>query len=443
MRILLLVALGLLMHGIHQFAPEAGLGSTAGAITASFGYLLLTAFLLGSLFKSIGLPKLTGYLTAGILVGPEVLALVRAEEMPSLRMINGLAIALIALTAGVEMDLRAMRPLARSILWISTLAVVGTMLLLTGAVIAAAPILPFMDGLTFQQIAASGLVLAVVMTAMSPAVVVALRDETQADGPLTRTVLGVVIIADLVVIIMFAGSSAIAQSSFGGGADLGATLGLLAWEIGGSLLTGAVLGLIIYAYLRMVDSGGALFLLTVAFVAAEVGQRVHFDPLLMALAAGLLVRNLTSMGDRLLHAIEASALPVYVIFFAVAGAGIHLHALVAVGVPAAIFVTVRAAGFYFGTRAAASIAGAPEVVRKFGGVGLMPQAGLALALAIILVRSFPQLGPQSAALIFGIVAINELLAPVAYRLALLRSGEAGKLERGAHDESVGAGEAKP
>lgn len=425
MRLFLVVVLGGLMHAARAFAPPPGIGSAGAGTALSTGYLLLTAFLVGGLFKKLGLPKLTGYLATGIVAGPQGLALVSGSMVGDMGIFNGVAIALIALGAGIELGLREMRPLFRTIGWVTFLAVGGTTLLLAASVFLAMPLLPFGDLPPIQRLAIA-LVLGVTMVAQSPAVVVAVRDEVQAEGPLSRTVLGVVVVADLLVIVLFTVVSSAAQSAFGAQTDVASTARTLAWELLGSLGIGLVVGGLVVLYLRKVASGGALFVVTVAFVVAEVGHRVHLDPLLVMLAAGILVRNATSLGDRLHHEIEAANLPVAVIFFAVAGATIHLDALQAVGPAAAAFVVVRATGFFLGTRAAARIAGAPEVVRRYGGFGLMPQAGLALALAMLFVRTFPQFGADASALVFAIVALNELVAPVLYRAALLRSGEAGR-----------------
>jgi hypothetical protein len=163
----------------------------------------------------------------------------------------------------------------------------------------------------------------------------------------------------------------------------------------------------------------------IAFVTAEVGQRIGLDPLLVALSAGVLIRNGTGQGDQLHHAIEGSSLPVYLVFFAVAGATIHLDVLAVVGVPALLFVGVRAAGFLTGSQIACAAAGAPPEVRKWVGFGLLPQAGLALALSMLFSKTFPEFGADAGALTLGIVALNEMIAPVVYRYALVRSGEAG------------------
>jgi Kef-type K+ transport system membrane component KefB len=272
-------------------------------------------------------------------------------------------------------------------------------------------------------------VLGVMMAAQSPAVVVALHSEMDSDGPLTRTVLGVVVMSDLLVIILFAIVSSIGKSFLGSETDALHTAGLLAWEVLGSVAIGAIVGVVVSVYLRFVKGSSALFVVAAAFLVAEVGERIELDPLLVALAAGVLIRNLTAHGMRLQEEIEASSLPVYVVFFAVTGATVHIHALMLVGLPAIILVCTRAAGFLGLGWVSARVADADDSVRKYVGCGLMPQAGLALALALLFVKTFPSLGSGAAALVFGSVAINEMAAPIVYRFALVRSGEAGKLSR--------------
>lgn len=425
--LLLLIVVGL-MHAARSFAPQPGLGTGPAAITLATGFLLLSALLAGNLFKACGLPRLTGYLAAGILAGPQVLALVTERILVELRIFNGVAIALIALTAGTEMDFRTMRPLFRGIAWITAVAVCGTVVLVSFAVYLFSDLLPFTAGLTEVQKIALAIVLGVTISAQSPAVAVALRNETGADGPLTRTVLGVVVLSDLVIILFFALASTVAKSVLGtSGTEETSPLAAVAWEVLGSSTAGMLIGVLIATYLKRVQNSGALFVVTAGFLVAEVGQRIHLDPLLIALFAGMLIRNATTHGDRLHAEVESASLPVYIAFFAVTGATIHLDALAEVGLPAAIFVVVRAFGFVAGARMATTIAVSPQAVRRYAGFGLLPQAGLALALALLFARTYPQFGSTAAALVFGIVAINELAGPIIYRWALVTSGEAGKL----------------
>lgn len=424
MLLILILTLAGLMYATGSYSIE-GVAAVSG-VSKCLGYLLLSAFFVGLVFKKIRLPKLTGYLATGIIVGPRILNLVSESTLGQLKLVSGVATALIALTAGTELSFRMMRGLLRPVMWISGLAVIGTMFLLGAVVMLARSLLPFMAHATLLQAAAISLLLGVVISAQSPAVVVALRDETNAEGPLARTVLGVVVLADLIVVMMFAVATAVTKASLGSGAGISATMQMLGWEILGSLFVGLLLGVLLALFLRYVPGGASLFILALCVIIAEVGRQLAFDPLLVALAAGMFVRNCTKMGDTLHHNIESSALPVYVVFFAVAGASIHLDVIPKVWAPALLFIGVRAGGFLVGARAGATLAGAPEVVRRFAGVGLLPQAGLALALALLFSRTFPEFGEQAGALILAIVAINEVVAPAFYRAALVASGEAGK-----------------
>lgn len=428
LRLLFVVVLAGLMQAARSFAPDTSLGGGAAGTALACGYLLLSAFLMGSIFKSIRLPRLTGYLATGIIVGPQLLDLVSAPMVSNLQIFNGVATALIALTAGVELDLRAMKPLLKSITWLSGLAVCGTIVLISAAVFLLRVRLPFLNGLPLPSVVAVSCVLGVTMVAQSPAVVVALHSEMASEGPLTRTVLGVVVLSDLLVIVLFAIVSSIAKTMLGSETDALRTAGALAWEVLGSVAVGALVGVVISIYLRLVKGRSSLFVLAAAFLVAEVGQRIDLDPLLVALAAGVLIRNASPHGKRLQEEIEASSLPVYVVFFAVTGATVHIRELLVVGIPAIVLILTRATGFIGLGRIATSLAGAPDQVKKFIGFGLMPQAGLALALALLFVKTFPKIGVAASALVFGSVAINEMLAPVLYRFALVKTGEAGAME---------------
>ena len=425
-----ILILGALMHAVESFAPHEGLGSGPGGVILGGGFLMLAGYLMGALFKDLGLPKLTGYLVTGVVAGPAVLGLISTSMLDSLRIFNGVATALIALTAGSELEFRAVKPLINTIRWIALVALLGTVCLLTAAVWLARDLLPFTRGLNGFQLTMLSFTLGITLAAQSPAVVVALRKEVEAEGPLSRTVLALVVVAEITVVLLFAISSSIAQAAFGGGGKWTDTAVRLAWEIPGSLIAGLLVGVLVAAAMRVVKNEGALFIVTVGFLIAEVGERIGFDVLLVALAAGLYVRNATKLGHRLHDDVDAGSLPVFVAFFSVAGAGLHLAALAALIVPVAIMCGVRALGYLGGASLGARIAGAPPSVRKYAGFGMLPQAGLALSLALLFVREFPKFGDEAGALVFGVVTLNELVCPVLYRIALLRSGEAGQASAG-------------
>ncbi len=218
----------------------------------------------------------------------------------------------------------------------------------------------------------------------------------------------------------------------GGGAGVGAAIAGITWEVGGSLVLGLVIGWLIAVFLSTVKSGIGLFTVMICFVMAEVGHAVHLDPLIILLAAGIFVRN-ASKADvhALVIGLEAASLPVFLVFFALAGAKLDLDLLVALALPVAIIAMSRATSLAVGSRIACARTGADPQIAKYAWFGLVPQAGLALALAELSRRTFPSFGDEAFALVVGVVATNEMIAPILLRIALLRSGEAGK--RATHD----------
>ncbi len=423
--VLLFVVLGLMSAVRSLGDPETDPRLGASILVVGMGFVLVAAWVMGKLFSSLRLPKLTGYLAMGLLAGPAALGMLGEGTVHGMGLINGMAIALIALTGGSEMDFRTMRPLFRSIGWITLIAVVGTSLLLAAVTFVLSGWIGFLSELPIGSRAAVSAVIGVVVVAQSPAVVVAIRAETGADGRVARTAPGVVVLADLAVIVLFALLSAIASAVLSGEGDFGTAAGAIAWELFGSLAVGVGIGALLSGYFRIVGERGLdLFVLAVCFVTAEIGGRVHLDPLLMMLAAGMFVENVSRQGHALRHAYEDASLPVYILFFTVAGASIHLGSIPLLIVPTVALVLTRAGGLYFGTKLAARVAEAPEAVARYGGFGLLPQAGLAIALSLLFSRTFPSFGEDASALMLGIVAINEIVAPALFRLALVRAGEA-------------------
>lgn len=428
-QLLVLLALGGLMHAAGTFAPNS---ATLAGPELAFGFLLLCAYFAGKLVSRFGLPKLTGYILAGIAVGPAVLGLVEKGMIADLKLVGGVATSILALQAGLELSLREVRPLLRTVNAIALYAVLGTMLLLTAALLAIRPMVGFLDALPLATAAAVASTIAVALTAQSPAVVMALIGETRADGVLTRTILASVVISDLAVIVAFGVASAGASAVVRGEADVAAAAGRIGWEVFGSLGLGLVAGLVLSRFLIHVGRGAGMFTVVLCVVIAEVASAIHLDALIIMLTAGILVRNFTRAdAHALLDGIVGASLPVYLVFFALAGAKLDLAVLLTLAVPVGVIVIARATGFYVGSRVACRRSDADPLVARFGWLGLCPQAGLALALAELVKRAFPEFGDDAFALVVGVVATNEMVMPIALRLALLRSGEAGR--RSAHE----------
>lgn len=419
--LLSLLLLAGLMYTAQGYAAEVGETSTLIA----FGYLMLSAYFGGEVCARWKLPKLTGYILVGVAAGPSALGLVDHDAVGELRFLGEVATALIALAGGAELELRVLRSLLRTITSIIFWAILGTVVVLTGTLLALRPLLPFLEAMPTLAAVAVASVLATVLAAQSPAVVMALIGETRATGPLTRIVLPVVILADLIVVVLFAILSSVASTVAGAGADLLEVPLEVSWELGGSIAVGLIVGRTIALFLRHVSSGVGLFTLLVCLVISQVAAPLHLDALVVMLAAGMLVQNAAPEEvHKLLDNFEAASLPVYLVFFAMAGAKVELAALATLAIPVSVVTVVRALSFWLGVRIAARRSDAPAVVGRFAWLGLLPQAGLALALAELLRGAFPSFGDQAFTLVLGVVGANQIIGPVLFRFALSWSGEA-------------------
>ena len=423
--VLIILALGGLMHAARSFSADV---ANAGAELA-FGYLLLTSYFMGKIVNRFGFPKLTGYLATGIVAGPYLLSLVTKDMGSSLKVVNGVTICILALTAGAELNFKRVRPVMRTLRAITFFAVMLGMVAIAAVLFVLRPMLPFFDQLDTMQSVAVCALIGVALSAQSPAVVMAMVSEMRSEGPLTQVMLASVVVADLVVIVMYAVVSAVTVAAVGGGINVTDTVMTVVWEVFGSIAFGLAIGMLIGLYLRSVEKGASLFAVMICIVVAEIGSRVHLDPLICMLAAGIWIENFSKADAHLLiRDFESAQLPVFLVFFALAGAKLDIYGLYAAILPVAILAITRASAFFIGCRYACKRSNADPLVTKYAWFGLVPQAGLALALAMLIQKTFPAFGNQAAVILFGVVGVNELIAPVILRGLLLRSGEAGKRE---------------
>jgi Kef-type K+ transport system membrane component KefB len=208
----------------------------------------------------------------------------------------------------------------------------------------------------------------------------------------------------------------------GGGISV-ANLRMLGHEIVGSIAVGTSLGLALAAYLRLVGKNLLLVLVALGFGLSEFMRYIHIDPLLSFLVAGFVVQNLTSQGDKLLHAVEQASSLVFIVFFATAGAHLDLPLLAALWPIALGLSSSRALVTILTARWASRIAADPPVIRRWGWSALVSQAGLTLGLSVIIVRTFPEFGEGFRSLVIATVALNEMVGPVLFKYALDRTGE--------------------
>ncbi len=397
------------------------------AVTLNLGILLLTAFIGGQVANRLGLSRVTGYIVVGLVIGPSALGFLTDVEVDALRPFNRLAIALIALTAGGELNLRRLRGSFRSLLAITFVQTATILVLVFAVVISLRSHLPFTVGRSWNAVLAIAIVFAAIAVASSPAVAIAVITDTRSKGPVSTTVLGVTVLKDVLVIVLFAIALSFAYTLLEpGGAGQGSVALDLVREIGGSIVVGAMSGAVIAAYLHWVKQHLVLFTIAMAWILAEVALLLHLELLLMALTAGFVFENLLPVeGTRFVEALEAASLPLYAVFFSLAGAAVHLTELAAVWMWAFILVGTRAVAIYLGTALGARIGRAPDVVGRTAWGAFISQAGVALGMAELLSREFPTWGTELYGFFVGMVAIHELAGPVLAKWTLDRAGEVG------------------
>ncbi|HYO54185.1 cation:proton antiporter, partial [Archangium sp.] len=390
---------------------------TGTSVALAAGALLLCGLFAGKVAKGLGLPRLTGYLLVGVAVGPYALGFIPGAGVKGLELVKGLAVSLIALVAGTELQLGLIRRVGTKVAALCVGVCGVTFLVVFGVLFALKPMLPFLAPMTVPQALAVSALVSTVVVSFSPTVTIAIVQETSARGGFTEFLMALVIIGDLLVMVGFAVAAGLTRASFGGGLDVGGLLSGVVWELFGSVVVGCVLALAVLLYMRRVKRELPLFLVGLCFVSAEAGARLHLSPLLVSLAAGALIANLDEReGERIHHAIQRAGLPVFALFFAAAGAGLKLDALLTVGPAAMLLVVLRAVAIYGSCRRFAP----PEDprLRRYLWMGLISQAGVTFGLAALISRTFPDFGPQVEVLIVAMITAHELIGPVLTRRAL-------------------------
>jgi Kef-type K+ transport system membrane component KefB len=242
---------------------------------------------------------------------------------------------------------------------------------------------------------------------------------------------------DVLVVVVFAGVVSVGQAavSLGGPMEL-RFIGVVLLELAGSILGGIALGWVISLYIRYVEAELAVFILALAFLVTFFSGQfallldhlysipLHLEPMLICLTAGFWVQNFSRGGAPLMEKIDRSSLPIYVIFFSLTGAALNIGALRQTWLVALLLVAVRSALIWLGAFLGASLSGDPSRFRQLSGLSFITQAGVSLGLAGIVMRRFPEWGAALATVIVAVIAINQIIGPVAFKLALGAVGEA-------------------
>lgn len=382
----------------------------------SVALLILAGFLGGKVVNRVKLPAVTGYLLAGVLLGGSVLGLVDGRTVAALQPINNIALGLIAFIIGGEFSFSNLKRLGAGVMLIAVFEVLGALAVVTGAM-----------ALLFKMPLAQALIFGAISSATAPAATVLVIRELKAKGPLTDTLLAVVAIDDALCVMAFGLAGAVAAILTTPGATLlSGILGPLV-NIGGSILLGVLIGVALTIASRRLRNSTDLLVIVVGtvFLSSGAGELLRLSPLLTTMAFGCTLVNLTrERSAKAFAAVKSLDTPIYVAFFTLAGASLELGYLWHVGLIGIGYIVARVVGKAAGAGLGAVMGKSPAVVRNFLGLGLVPQAGVAIGVTMIARQQFPGMAQLLTTVILGSVVVYELVGPVCSKLAITLAGEA-------------------
>lgn len=414
----------LALMGIARLYPwvldEAG----AGRLTLSLGLVILAGYLLGEIGADFKLPRITGYLLAGMLLGPHLSGLLSKEFLGNIALIDQIALALIALSAGGELYVSSLKARWKGIAVITLFQAVLVLLGGAAAFYWISGSLPFLSAADTTGRLAAALVFGVIAIAQSPATTIAVITESRASGPFTETVLGITVIKDVLVIVLFTllvplvKMMELSQE----GMDFG-----IVWNLGGEIVLSAAAGVAagwgISFYLKHIRKDPVLFILAFCFLVSEGSKTFHLDTLIVCIMAGAWVANTSERGETMIKMIEQSSLIVYVVFFTITGALLDLNALYACFGVALFLTLARMGAMYAATTPAAWISGERHASIHTLWMAFLAQAGVSLGLVTILAREGISWGRELQTIVVAVIAMNQIAGPILLKYALKKTGE--------------------
>ncbi len=373
----------------------------------------------GALAKLVHLPSVTGQIIAGVLMGSSVFGLLNEDNVRSLTPLVDFALGLMAVAVGSHLDFKRLRVARRRL----------TMLLLLEATLT--PLIVFSSLMLFTQVSwSTAILMSTIAISTAPATVLAIVKETASKGAFVTTLIAAVALNNLVCIILFELARTTSRAAI---APVTAeVVNSQSWiMIGGSLLFGFGIGaLLVLVTLRIVRTD-RLSVLSLIAILLTTGLASHlgFSVLLSCLCLGVTLANLSPDKEEIGHRVFDSFEPaIFAIFFIVAGLQLHLNSLALGGLLATLIFCGRLAGKvaagYFGM----TLAGATPRFRRWMGLALTPQAGLAVGLMLLVTEdaAFAEIHELFLAVVLTVVLLNEMVGPILTRLSLIQSGDFGR-----------------
>ena len=406
-------------------------------ILLALSIALLAGLLLSRVAKLLELPAVTAYLVAGILVGPYVLGklgvaglgFTSMENLESFSLISDVALGFIAFSIGNEFRLSQLKKIGRQATIVGIFQAVITTVLVDIVLIGVHLLFPAKFPIE------AAIVLGAIASATAPAATLMVVRQYKAKGPLTDILLPVVALDDAVGLMIFAISFGVARALGAGEVSVISVVLEPIIEIVASLLLGFVMGLLFTFIERFFHSRSKRLSMSICFVFLTIaisliddleigGVHITFSSLLVCMMLGTVFCNYCEFSEELMERVDRWTAPVFVLFFVLSGAELELEVfeditIVLVGI---IYILARSAGKYSGAYISAKFSGCDENITKYLGVTLLPQAGVALGMAIKS-EALGEVGVIIANITLFAVLIYELVGPMLTKIALLKAGD--------------------
>ncbi len=405
-------------------------------ILLTLSIALFAGLMLSRLAKLVHLPAVTAYLVAGILIGPYLLGafgvrglgFISMTDIETYSLIPDVALGFIAFSIGNEFRLSQLKQIGRKATIIGVAQAVATTLLVDAALIG----LHFMIPDKFPLPAA--IVLGAVASATAPAATLMVVRQYKAKGPVTDILLPIVALDDAVGLVLFAISFGIAKALMSGQVDVLSVVVEPLLEVIMSLLLGAVMGWIFTFFERFFHSRSKRLAMSVTFVLMTVafsmikfeiaGVHVAFSSLLVCMMLGTIFCNCCDFSEELMDRLDRWTAPLFILFFVISGAELELavfkdYIIVLIGL---VYILFRSLGKYYGARISSGLVHCDANIVKYLGITLLPQAGVALGMAMK-AEALGAPGAIVANITLFSVLIYELVGPFLTKVALTKAGE--------------------
>lgn len=376
--------------------------------------ILFSGLIFGRAVKLLRLPNVTGYLIAGLLIGPYIFKLVPLDLVKGLELVSEIALAFIAFSIGSEFKLSYLKKVG------IVPIVIAIFEALTATIVVSVVLIVF--GFSVQI----ALLLGAIASATAPAATIMVVRQYKAKGPVTDTLLSVVALDDAVALMAFGFAVAVVNMIANPGESSVLMSIIMPFvEILGSILLGFVLGFLFSLPLRYFkkDSNRLIIVTAFVFLGSALATMLGLSPLLLCMSMSAMLVNLSNAGESILRLTDRVTPPIFLMFFVVSGMELDISILPQIGLIGILYVLFRVIGKVGGAYVGAWIMKASDTIKNHIGFTLIPQAGVAIGLSLIASRLVPEYGQTIRAVILSATLIYELVGPAITKIALQKAGE--------------------